>query len=274
MEFVAQPFILKLVIFIWNDLTLYFRDNLKKQLSCQRFLIGELLKYYTQCEDELNNTLVEELLKQSFDKNLTGTEDSDLNNSSLSSGGKAGDKGVTRIHLTPNFNEIISLIDNNCKEECDSKDISIDLQNELGVCLTKLKYEANAILAMTANMSKRNGTNNNDGSKNRTSIEDKINSLTRQIITETQAKEKLKEELDEMTNYISSLEKEKNDVEARLQQVIEKDNILESELAEAKSKISELIENGHRETVSEGYGDGSGSHKQGMVSLVILKLNI
>lgn len=238
-------------------------------MSSQRFLIGELLKYYTQCEDELNNTLVEELLKQSFDKNLVGNEDSDLNNSSLSSGGKAGDKSVTRIHITPNFNEIISLIDNNCKEECESKDISIDLQNELGICLAKLKHEANAILMMTANIPKKNSADNNDDAKSRPSIEDKINSLTRQIISETQAKEKLREELDELTNYVSSLEKEKNDVETRLEEVIEKDNILESELAEAKTKISELIENGHKEIISEGYGDGSESHKQGMVTVKV-----
>lgn len=243
-------------------INLFFRDNLKKQLSCQRSLVGELLKYYTQCEDELNNTLIDELLKQNFDKHLESTEEADLNNSSLSSSGKTCGTNIRRIHLTPNFNEIISLIENNCKDEYESKDISIDLQNELGICLTKLKHEANAILAMTANIPKKSISGNNDDTKY-PSAEDKINNLTRQIISETQAREKLKEELDDLSNYVASLEKEKNDVEARLEQVIAKDNILEAELAEARNKISELIENGHKEIVSEGYAEGSGSHKQG-----------
>lgn len=224
-------------------------------------MVGELLKYYTQCEDELNNTLVEELLKQGFEKILP--EDSDLNNSSLSTSSKTGDNNgsnVTRIHLTPNFNELISLIENNCKDEGDSKDISIDLQNELGICLAKLKQEANAILTMTANISKQN--HEAEGMKT-SSVEEKINSLTRQVITETQTKDKLREELDELTNYVTSLEKEKNEIESQLEQIIAKHNILETELAQANNKIAELIENGHKETVSEGYGDGSGSHRQG-----------
>lgn len=245
---------------------------MKKQLSCQRYLVGELLKYYTQCEDELNNTLVEELLKQGFDKNVGGREDTDLNNSSMSSSNKTGDNSeanVTRIHITPNFNELITLIENNCRDHDDSKDISIDLQNELGVCLAKLKQEANTILTMTANMSKQNNSMTKEVKS--TSTQEKINILTRQVITETQAKEKLREELDELMNYVNSLEKEKEEIETQLEQVISKDHILEAELVQANSKIAELIENGHKEIVSEGYGDGSSLHRQGKnVGFIIL----
>lgn len=250
---------------ILNTSCCVFRDSLKKQLSCQRYLVGELLKYYTQCEDELNNTLVDELLKQSLEKNTTNADDLDLNSSSMSSSSRNGDNNgtnVTRIHLTPNFNELISLIENNCKDEGDSKDISINLQNELGVCLANLKHEANAILAITTNFSKKNQGIGNEEVRS-ASIDEKINSLTRQIITEAQAKEKLKEELDELNNYVTSLEKEKNDMEAQLEQIIAKNNILEAELSQANCKIAELIENGHKEIVSEGYGDGSASQRQG-----------
>lgn len=232
---------------------------MKRQVSSQRYLLGELLKFYTKCEDELNNTLVEEILKQGCDKNVSVMEDSELNNSSFSSSCKIP---ITRIHLTPNFNEIINLIENNGKDEFESKDISIDLQNELGVCLAKLKQEANAILAVTTTFNRQNEFSKNVETKP-SSMEEKFNSLTRQIISEGQAKEKLKEELDELTNYVSSLEKEKCELETQLEQIIAKDNILEAELVETKTKISELIENGHKEIVSEGYGDGSGSHKRG-----------
>lgn len=243
------------IIFFLITVGFIFRDNLKRQLSSQRYLIGELLKYYTQCEDEVNNTLVEELLKQSLDKAID-----DLNSSSLSDASKNGDNHVTRIHFTPNFNELISLIENNSKDDTE-KDISIDLQNELGVCLAKLKQDANAILAMTANISKPSKTAEDCKPP---SPQEKISSLTRQVITEAHAKEQLKEELRELSNYVGSLEKEKGDIDNQLELVVTKANALEAELAQANGKIAELIENGHREIISEGYGDGDGHQRQGM----------
>ncbi|KAG5898706.1 hypothetical protein JTB14_030655 [Gonioctena quinquepunctata] len=206
------------------------RDSLKKQVSSLRNLLGELLKYFTQCEDELNNTLVDELLKQGFDKNLSQIEDElNLTHSSPSSSSKTSDSlaNVTR-------------------------------------------HDANAILALTTNIPKQGLVV--DAPKNY-SLEEKLTSLTRQLITESQAKEKLKEELEDASRYAESLEREKDQLGAQLDQVIARDNILEADLAQAKTRIAQLIENGHKEIVSEGYGeDGVNVHGLGDTMTVLAEL--
>lgn len=230
---------------------------MKKQVSSLRNLLGELLKYFTQCEDELNNTLVDELLRQGFDKNLSQIEDElDPNDSSGTNSGSLAN--VTRVHLTPNFGDLINLIESGSRDEFESRDVSLDLKNELGVCLDKLKQEANAILALTTNIGKQgSATPPKTGS-----LEEKLSSLTRQLIGEAQAKEKLREELREATGVIETLEKHREELEGQLEQVIAKDNVLEEELMRARSKIAELIENGHKEIVSEGYGEEGSSGMQ------------
>ncbi|XP_018561840.1 centromere-associated protein E isoform X3 [Anoplophora glabripennis] len=234
------------------------RDNLKKQVSSLRNLLGELLKYFTQCEDELNNTLVDELLRQSFDKNLSQLEDElNLNDSSATNSSKTGDSlaNVTRVHLAPNFSDLINLVESGSREEGDSRDISLDLKNELGICLDKLKQEANAILALTSNIAKQGSSVNVNVSPKGNSLEEKLSSMTRQLISEAQVKERLREELREASSIIETLEKQREELEGQLDGVIAKDNVLEEELARARSKIAELIENGHKEIVSEGYGE-------------------
>ncbi|XP_023019917.2 pericentrin-like protein isoform X8 [Leptinotarsa decemlineata] len=252
------------------------RDSLKKQVSSLRNLLGELLKYFTQCEDELNNTLVDELVKQGFDKNLSVIEDElNLSNSSPTCSSKASDSlaNVTRVHLTPNFKDLINLIETSSQEDCDSKDISLDLKTELGFCLEKLKQEAIAILALTTNNLKQ-GVVSTVADNNRNSpLENKVTSLTRQLITETQAKEKLRDELDDALRYTESLEREKDRLESELDEVIAKVNILEADLCQAKNRIAQLIENGHKEIVSEGYGEkGAEVHRWGDALTILSEL--
>lgn len=40
-----------------------YRDSLRKMTDTLRYLLGELVAYFTACEDELNNTLIGELLR-------------------------------------------------------------------------------------------------------------------------------------------------------------------------------------------------------------------
>lgn len=40
-----------------------YRDSLRKMTDTLRYLLGELVEYFTACEDELNNTLIGELLR-------------------------------------------------------------------------------------------------------------------------------------------------------------------------------------------------------------------
>ncbi|CAH1116029.1 unnamed protein product [Phaedon cochleariae] len=234
------------------------RDSLKKQVSSLRNLLSELLKYFTQCEDELNNTLVDELLKQGFDKNVSQLEeDLAVTAPSPSSSSKNSDSmamSVTRVHLTPNFGDLINMIEMGAQQsDDDSKDISVDLKNELGVCLEKLKQEANAILTLTTSMPRQSIAA--DPTIKTSSLEEKVTSLTRQLISETQSKERLREELEETSKYAESLEKEKDRLEEDLEDAIARGNAVEGDLMQARQKIAELIENGRQEIVSEGYGE-------------------
>lgn len=207
------------------------RDLLKKQTLALRNLLGELIKYFTQCEDELNNTLVEELITKNFtqiEKDLESTIHED----------------VKRVHLTPNFNDLIELIDNSPDKDLDS----IDLKSELGSCLEKLKSDANAILQLSTSFSKEK----NEIPRRKS---DEFTSLTRKLINETQIKNELIEKLSEAGSIIQLLETDRGALDTQLEELLERQKILESDLLTAREKIAELIENGHKEIVSEGYGE-------------------
>ncbi|XP_030754420.1 A-kinase anchor protein 9-like isoform X3 [Sitophilus oryzae] len=219
------------------------RDNLKKQVISLRNLLSELLRYFTQAEDALNNTLVDELLRQGIDKNSSNMDD-ELNldtSSGTTNSSKILDSltNVPRVHLTPNFSELINMIEHQSQNNDSSIDISEDLKNELGMCLDKLRQEANAILTLTTNLPRVQPV-----ASPRNSVDDKLNSLSKKLNFETLENERLKQELSESNDAILTL--------------MEKIRILESELEQAKYKIAELVEDGRREVVSEGYGeDGS-----------------
>lgn len=217
------------------------RDALKKQTLSLRNLLGELLKYFTQCEDELNNTLVEELVTKNFTQienelEITSPRDS-LSN-------------IKRVHITPNFNDLITLIDNSADNDLES----IDLKSELGSCLQKLKSDANAILALSTAFNKE--TEKIDVPKTKSgSLEKEMTSLTRKLINETQIKNELAEQLSEAKSIVQSLETDRGALENQLELLLESQKVLENDLLHAREKIAELIENGHKEIVSEGYGE-------------------
>lgn len=197
-----------------------------------RNLLRELLKYFTQCEDELNNTLFDELLKH-YETNLTDS----LNESSK------------HVHFTPDFSDFLNIVDNT--SSLDSRDLSIDLKNELGACLDRLKADANAVLALTSN----SPTKLNEEVGDVKPLEEKINLLVRQLKAELQTKSDLNDELHDLRSYVKSLEVERGSLVGEVDQLVGKQKVLETELGRAKEKISDLIECGHKEIVSEGYGE-------------------
>lgn len=210
---------------------MFFRDNLKKSNKNLRHLMKELLRYFKKCEDELNNTLVDELLKQGFDKSISHIE---------------GDLDLKRVHITPDFTEVFNILDTNIITE--QTDLSFDLENELELCLEKLKEDANAILAASVNFQGKESVTT-------TTTDEKLSSLNRQLINETHLKNDLNNRLVELQNYIANLESVKEQLENQNELLMEKQKVLEKDLSKAHEKIGELIESGHKEIVSEGYGE-------------------
>lgn len=212
---------------------------MKRVNKTLRHLIGELMKYFTKCENELNNTLIDELLKNGFDKNISQIE---------------GDLALTdprKVHLAPDFTDVLSILDAN---RSDQTDLSLDLKNELETCLEKLKADANAILAATMGAQEKESVQG---------VDERISSLKRQLINETHLKNDLSAQLSEAQDYVRSLESERERLEKQNELLLEKQKVMEGDLGKARSKIAELIENGHKEIVSEGYGENVSRNRRG-----------
>lgn len=250
---------------------------MKKSTSHLRNLLAELMKYFIKCEDELNNTLVDELVKQGIDKDFSKI-DIDFNESLQSNNSTnlevstaSSISKVKRVHFTPDVTGIITLIDETNQES--PKDISSEFKTELDLCLERLRSEANAILAATCNLKPRSveTPSPEDSSKQ---AEEKLSSLTRKLITEKQAKNDLSLQLENAKEYIQNLETDKMSLEGQLEQLTTKQLHLVAELDKAKEKIMDLVESGRKEIVSEGYGQGhiTGSGKLGTILLFSLSL--
>lgn len=254
-----------LTSFLFNNLVLtflFFRDRLRRSTAVLRNLLRELLKYFTECEDELNNTLVDEILKQNIDKNVNRTDPNFVDtNESLNI--------TKRVHFTPNFNDFLNIVDNTSFGSLDSNDLSIEFKNELGSCLERLKSEANAVLALTTNVHNVENVDNkvtkcDDNSCNSSKIledeqlanlEKTIVSLTRQLKTETSMKNNLNMQLNTVSDHVKSLEEERISFENEIEQLLQKQRILENGLRKAKEKIADLLECQQKEIVSEGFGE-------------------
>lgn len=233
------------------------------------------MKYFIRCEDELNNTLIEELFKQGIDKDLNKLELDDSYQSSISDKCEHSNTPmkVKRVHFTPDVTGIISLIDETNKEDAGtSKDLSFEFQNELESCLERLKSEANAVLAATtAYKCKTPEILPEESNKCAT---DKVSSLTRQLISEKQEKNDLSLQLQNAKDYIQNLEVDKLSLEGQLDQLTTKQHHLITELDKAKEKIMDLVESGRKEIVSEGYGENRimGSSTLGKYIIIIKHL--
>ncbi|XP_060522481.1 myosin-11-like isoform X2 [Cylas formicarius] len=106
------------------------RDALRQQAESLRGLVSELVRYFGECEDALNDTLVEELVRH--------------------------EESSSRVHLTPDFARLIGRIEEEGRED-GVQDVSSGLRHELSSCLEKLRRDANAILAMTSEVRRRGG---------------------------------------------------------------------------------------------------------------------
>lgn len=134
-------------------------------------------------------------------------------------------------------------------------DISIDFKNELELCLEKLKSDANAILAATVNMQGKQSIDT-------INVDEKLSSLKKQLINETHLKNDLNDRLAELQKYVANLECEKEQLEKHNELLLEKQKVLENDLSKAHGKIAELIESGHKEIVSEGFGEKATSNRR------------
>jgi hypothetical protein len=243
------------------------RDNLRELSSSLRFALCELAKYFTHCEDDLNNTIQEELHK-------VNDSASDFNVSCISS--------TTKRLLTfkPDMTSLIAIVEDPQLLEFISKSSAAEdggslLQINIVDCLERLKSEANNILGLSEQLYKRkldesidklsdkaDSCEEEDGLKrihckslefyDKAYSDDKTENNVQSLpvfLEEVEATE-LNNKLMEMKKQLVRAEEEKKDLKIELVKVLKKSDSLEQELMETKSQLGSI--SSPKETVTEG----------------------
>ncbi|XP_044739886.1 coiled-coil domain-containing protein 18 [Chrysoperla carnea] len=244
--------------------------NLKDMNNLQRQIIKELIQYFSKCEDELNNIVIDEILKETFgnaemSKYNEPTQNMDDSLENISPCDSLNESQLTKfkkVHFTPNISNIITMLDADglLPNYENMNELSFEIQNELESCLKRLKNEAVELLTLTMNhksnrLSSNTSILNETNEKNEdTSIAENQNIVKPQIIPHTN--KDLEEQINESKKIINNLQLEKTTLETQLTEMIEKQAKLIDDLERAKRKIHELVsENHQKEIVSEGYGE-------------------
>lgn len=270
------------------------RDSLRDLSESLRFTLCELAKYFTQYDDELNNTINEELNKSE-----------DLNVS-------ANISNTTKQFITfkPDISSLITIVEDPQLLEFISKTPPVtenenyESSNGGGLtqinivdCLGRLKAEANNILGLSEQLykwshqkldnsidklsDKTDSCEEEDGLKRShcKSLEvydknaDKANNddiaQSLPAFFEDMKANELQEILIELKNQLIKSEEERRDLRKELNEVLKRSVSLECELKEAKNQLE------GKETVTEGFGTQSplhtGNKKKNNSSLVELQ---
>ncbi|XP_014603127.1 PREDICTED: golgin subfamily A member 4-like isoform X3 [Polistes canadensis] len=137
------------------------RDYLHKMCLTLKSLIGELIKYFAVCEEEVNNTLINEVLKRQI-PSLNLEEDNSSAEIDDSKVPEEKHKNVTevnlnlpeakvkKVHFAPQSDKIISIINSDNETLrgmlVHNEDIIENLRSELNNSLRRLKTESAEIL--------------------------------------------------------------------------------------------------------------------------------
>lgn len=247
------------------------RDNLRELSSSLRLTLCELAKYFVQCEDDINNTLLEGL-------NKTNESIDELNQSALSN-----TTPRRLITFKPDISSLITIVEDPQLLEFiarNSDDIGGVVQINIVDCLERLKLEANNILGLSEQLCKRNkfdvsidklsdktdSCEEEDGLKrsrckslesyekihNADKTENAIQSLPA-CIEKSEAAE-LNQHLMELKNLLMKSAEEKRDLQMELSKVLRTSDSLEQRLHETQSQLESLNvqRDAQKEIVTEG----------------------
>ncbi|XP_046668965.1 pericentrin-like isoform X3 [Homalodisca vitripennis] len=191
------------------------RDSLRSLALTLHRVVKELAQYLTSCEDELNKSVVGELLKMASPHLTSTVHTSDVEASSDSESESHNDQ--RRVHFAPDVSALVSLLEDDCLENT-SVDVSLQLRAELESCLERLRGEAAIVLGLT------------QGRATSTMEDRRLTSLTRQLIEEKKAKEEALIHLEELQDQVQKYESELKDLHKNL--VETKDKMIKEKIAE------------------------------------------
>lgn len=201
-------------------------------------LVDELVKYFVVCEEEINNTLITEVLKRQLSNSVDNERTMQTDETEKSKNKEANFKlntsqlKIRRVHFAPQTTEIISIINSNNEtlqnifKENDG--ITEKLKQELNSCVRRLKSESAEIL----------GTSSNTTMSSTTS-EDQHSALAKEIAWMNKVNEELNSKLLEAESLIMNYQEETEQLKVTILD-------LQRKLINIESK---------KEIITEGYGE-------------------
>lgn len=257
------------------------RDSLRDLSESLRFTLCELAKYFTQYDDEINNSINEEL-----------NNSQDLNFSVISQRFVTFKPDISKlisIVEDQNLLDFITKSDDNNTEHDDGGLTQINIVD----CLGRLKAEANNILGLSEQLynqrshlkldnsidkmsDKTDSCEEEDGLKrthcksleafDKKAVDDKDIAQSLPAFFEDLNVNELHEKLVEIKGQLIKSEEERRGLKKELNEVLKRSVSLESELKDAKNQLE------GKETVTEGFGTQSPVHKNAKKNSTLVEL--
>lgn len=260
------------------------RDNLRELSSSLRWLLNELAKCVSFCDEGMNNTLLEELQKHGIDTKTTKpNETNDELNDSIDSEHSVNLSKDSRVRFVPDVSGILNVVEDPSLMEyvCQSNESSFNL-NE---CVDRLKTEAVYLLELSEQFCRNNKTNckanvekddsceEDDGLKKKRNKLEQTSSLNENLLNgrgtvavtserrslpnnflsdRSVVNSELNVKLNDLKNRLLLSEKERKHLETQLADTMKKHDNLAQILCMAKEHLEHL--EAQKEDISEGYG--------------------
>ncbi|XP_031829895.1 uncharacterized protein LOC116425825 isoform X3 [Nomia melanderi] len=214
------------------------RNSLHRTCATLKTLVDELVKYFVVCEEEINNTLISEVLKRQLSDSVNNERTMQTDEAEKSKNKEANLKlntsqlKVRRVHFAPQTTEIISIINSNNEtlqnilKENDG--ITEKLKQELNSCVRRLKSESAEILGISSNTIMSSSTS-----------EDQHSALAKEIAWMKKVNEELNSKLLEAESLIMNYQEETEQLKVTILD-------LQRKLINIESK---------KEIITEGYGE-------------------
>lgn len=195
----------------------FIRDNLWKACVTLKNLIGELVNYFVVCEEEVNNTLINEVLKRQLtESTFIDKENLSKNDSNILSETQNKDslnQQIKRVHFAPQSSKITSIVNSDDKTLQSLVDENIDeiLKKELKTCLRRLKSDSTQILNLSLSDGEDKITSNDNflASKMNEELSLKLSHAELLIINYQEEIEQLKVHILELQRKLISAENKK-----------------------------------------------------------------
>lgn len=110
------------------------------------------MKYFAVCEEEVNNTLINEVLRRQLSESVFTSEENLSKDSNIPLSEvrcrNSSNQPIKRVHFAPQFSKITSIVnsDNKTLQSLIDEDMDEKLRKELKVCLRRLRSESMEIL--------------------------------------------------------------------------------------------------------------------------------